>query len=83
MENNEIMVTEETKNAVEEVVKTNSHKGLWIAGGVAVAGGLAFLITKAIKRRKAKKAEQEKANDEDWAKNLETTVKEIKDEDID
>lgn len=83
MENNEINVTEETKNAVEEVAKTKSNKGLWVAGGVALTGAVVYLITRIAKKKKAKKAEKEESEGKDWADELDDTVKEIKDEDID
>ena len=84
METNEINVTEETKNVVEEVAKAKSNKGVWIAVGAAVVTGLTWLGFEIAKRKKAKKAEKENAKgDENWTDELESTVKEIKDENID
>ena len=83
MENYEINVTEETMNTVGEVAKNTSKKGLWIALGAAAVGGLTLLGVKLAKRIKAKKAEKEAVNDENWTEELDNTVQKIKDEDID
>lgn len=83
MENNEINVTEEAMNNVGEVAKSTSKKGLWIAAGVAVAGGVAYAITRVVKAVKAKKAKKEEIEATDWTEDLDSTVQQIKNEDID
>lgn len=83
MENKEINVTEETMNTVEEVAKNTSKKGLWIAAGVAIAGGVAYVVSRVVKKAKAKKAKKEEGEATDWTEDLDTTVQQIKNEDID
>jgi hypothetical protein len=84
MENNEIMVTEETKNAVEGVAKSGFKPNWWTLGGavgaLAVVGTVVGICL--YKKKKAKQAEKE-TESKDWTEKLDETVEEIKNENID
>ena len=85
MTNNEINVTEETKEAVEGVAKAGMKAGGWVIGGIILAGGALATILgiKHAKKKKAMKAKQEEAESKDWTEELDETVQVIKDENID
>lgn len=85
MENNEINVTEEVKEVTKEAVTGASKAGAWVIGGIILAAGAVATVLgiKHAKKKKAMKAAQEAASDEDWREELDNTVQKIKDEDID
>ena len=85
MKNNEINGTEEVKDTVEGVTSASSKAGAWVIGGIimAVTATATLLGIRHHKKKKAAKAAAEREAGDDWADDLDETVRQIKNEDID